>query len=194
MPYCTRSVYVDHGTGHFAGLGPRTATLTGVESFSGLNLTIADGIGKLSYLFQCNAPLWTEMRGNTVFIDCKTKVLSSIQTSLQRSCVTDIELDTSIIFNSTQRIARQRNFVAVLQCRSWCRNGNSSTATQGNADAVEYERSSASFILSFVHTPLKLSFVHTQLRSYSTASALSWVCFSLIDLHGGKYFFQIWGM
>ena len=39
-----------------------------------------------------------------------------------------------------QHTARQVHFLAVLQCSSWRRDGNTTTATYYNADAVEYEQ------------------------------------------------------
>ena len=47
-----------------------------------------------------------------------------------------------IYHNSTQHTstAPQVNMNTVSQCSSWCRGGNSSTATHCNTDAVEYEQ------------------------------------------------------
>ena len=57
-----------------------------------------------------------------------------------------------IYCRSTQGTAPQVHFPAVLQCSSWCRDGNQTTATYRNADAVKYERSIRS-----VRTSLQLS-------------------------------------
>ena len=61
---------------------------------------------------------------------------SFINTPLQFRCVTEI----SIIFyhNSTQHTAPEVKRNAVPQCCSWYRDGNSSTVTHHNVDAVGY--------------------------------------------------------
>ncbi len=64
--------------------------------------------------------------------------LSFIHTPLQCSYVTDI---SSIYCNSMQCTALQVKIDAVSQCSSWCRDGNTSTATYHNTDAVQYEQS-----------------------------------------------------
>ena len=59
--------------------------------------------------------------------------------------VSDNEVLTTM--NPTQRTAPQVKMNAVQQCSSWCREGNSSTATHCNADALEMKQS-----LSIVNT------------------------------------------
>ena len=46
-----------------------------------------------------------------------------------------------IYHSSTERTALQVKMNAVPQCSSWSRDGNMSTATYRNAEAVEYEQS-----------------------------------------------------
>ncbi len=63
-----------------------------------------------------------------------------------RSQSTATQLHLSLIYHSsTQRTTPQvkisLKFAAVPHCSSWCRDGNSGTATYHNAAAVNYERS-----------------------------------------------------
>ncbi len=66
-------------------------------------------------------------------------LLNSIHTLLQCTRVTNILI--TFYCKSTQHTAPQVHFVTVPQRSHQCRNGNSSTATYCNADAVKYEQS-----------------------------------------------------
>ncbi len=117
-------------------------------------------------------------------ISTPSNVFSFVHSPLQCSCLTNI----SIIFyhNSTQHTSPKLNIIAVEEYSNCCRDGNLTTATHHNANAVKYERS--------LYDPITCLLCYIPWLIYHTSSYIffSWWFSNVIYLDEQKKSYSCW--